>query len=208
MTKNFSFCMALWSLATFLTPATLFGQNKLQMLSERNVSVAEHNNAMPFIVVGKVFFPTSKKSFSFQNVNSNFEATFPKRRVVKMGFSGSMAKEELESDFASNTVLYKNIYENIDVQVTGRSENAMFSLVVHPYGKLSDLVFQVSNGKNWQNTSPSVWQEIDGKKYNIKSSFEVNENFISIKCADFDAFEKLKIEFSATPETPVALSRR
>ncbi len=200
--------MALLSLVTLLLPVFLLGQNKLQMLQVAGNTNTLSPNGMPYLLVGKVFFPTCKKSFSFQNVNTTFEPVFPKKRVVKMGFSGSMAKEEMESDFASTTVLYKNVYENIDIQVSGRDENATFSLMVRPYGNLSDIIFQVSNGKNWQNTSPSVWQEIDGKKRNIKSSFEVNDNQITLKCADFDAFENLKIEFPATPDAPVALSKR
>jgi hypothetical protein len=208
MTKNFTFRMALLSLVISLLPALSFAQNKLQMLQVSGGTNAYTSNPMPYILVGKVFFPTSKKSFSFQNANTTFEPVFPKRRVVKMGFSGSTEKEEMESDFASTTILYKNVYENIDIQVTGRDENAIFSLVVHPYGKLDDIVFQVSNGKNWQNSSPIVWQDIDGKKQIVKSFFDVNENIVSLKCADFDAFENLKIEFPATPETPVALSKR
>lgn len=142
MTKNFTFYTTLLSLLISLLPAFSFAQNKLQMYQISGNTTSYTSSNVPYILIGKVFFPTSKKSFSFQNVNTTFETVFPKKRVVKMSYSGGMEKEEVEAEYSSTTVLYKNVYENIDIQVAGRDENAIFSLTVRPYGKLEDMFFK------------------------------------------------------------------
>jgi hypothetical protein len=199
MTKNLILTVFLFSM---LTNLSLLAQNKMQTMP-----IAQ-NNVLPYRIAGQLFYPASQTAFCFEGINTAFEALFPEKRIAKMSFSGTISKEEMEIAYAANDVTYKNIYENIDLQVLGNAENMTFRLAVHPYGKTTDIAFKVENGKDWISSSPMIWQEIEGKKRILKADFDVNEQQVTLKIANYDAFETLYISFPAKPLLADALSRK
>lgn len=103
-----------------------------------------------------------------------------------------------------NTLLQKNIYNNIDIAYKGsKAEGLKYDFIVNPGGKVSDIVLRYSgqdalkieDGNITLTTSlgqlnefmPKVYQEVNGKIKDIKAKYKLNsDNNIVIEVGSYN----------------------
>ncbi len=111
-----------------------------------------------------------------------------------------------------NSILQKNIYNNIDILYKGsKSEGLKYDFIVNPGGKTEDIVLKYSGQDNLKiddgnivvSTSlgelteymPKVYQTINGRIKDVKARYELTqENNVVIKVDNYDASVPLIID--------------
>ncbi len=106
------------------------------------------------------------------------------------------------------TIVYKNVYPNIDMLIHAKTSGMEYEFVIYPGGNVSDIQIQwnglqnmemmqngglhyVSNMIDMQDSKPVSF--IPGGTQ-VPSSFEKNENEISFNVAEYDHSQKLTID--------------
>jgi gliding motility-associated-like protein len=149
----------------------------------------------------------SKGSKSVNNISVSF--VNPSKKVVLIGdellegkincFNGTDATNWQTNVPTSQNLVYKGLYDNIDIKYYSLKGKIKYDIIVHPQGDLDKVVFQYQgvekimkdrNGKLILNTKkgnftediPEAYQIVDHKKRLVKIDYQINDNnWVSFK---------------------------
>jgi hypothetical protein len=112
----------------------------------------------------------------------------------------------------SRGVLYRELYESVDLNVYGAERRIEYDYTIRPGGKVSDIKFEYENVKNtkidkqgnllietefceFRHRKPHCYQEVDGKKALIEARFNrIADNTYGFKVERYDQNRELVID--------------
>ncbi len=157
--------------------------------------------------VSKISFtPKFFENGSFELVYRNSNSVYP----VSMGEAKQMkilTKDQSNSYMLSDKILYKNLYDNIDMTFYKKGISCKYDFIVYPSGDPSQIVIDMSDnitveenfltyGQNGfiKELTPVTYQIINGKKVSVECRAEVNNRTLTFKIGEYNKSYPLIID--------------
>ncbi len=212
-------------------PKIIFEENKNQWPEQvkfqadiRGGNLWLEKNTFTYLFMGEADFHNHSRnpddtitvkyhSFKVNFQNSNPDVELSGNNLLswhKNYYRGNDPKKWAEKVKLYTQVYYKDLYENIDMQIYNSEQNLKYDLIVYPGGNIKNIRFNYNGpdkmhleyGHLYITTSvgtiieqkPYSYQEINGVKTEIPCSYILQKNILSFAVGNYDASLPLIID--------------
>ncbi len=149
---------------------------------------------------------------SFLNVKNNFKTIAPENPILKIYSFIGKDRNKWQSVNSYSKLKVNNLYKDIDAIITIEDNQPRYDFIVNPGANPESIKFNFkgqdqielsNNGDKIELTTRFgklstgklyAYQDLDGKRKQIKCQFVWRSNFISFKLGDYDSKYKLTID--------------
>ncbi|MCC6691430.1 MAG: SBBP repeat-containing protein [Bacteroidia bacterium] len=152
----------------------------------------------------------------FENINLNIAVQSVGMSEAYENFYNSHCLQGITNVRSFNKIIYKNIYNKIDVKFTGSTEKGLkYDLIIHPGGNPSDIKLKYSGAEaisiineklrirtsinEYEEYIPKAYQIINGQVVDVKAKYVLNGTMVSF------AFESVNRKRTWDPEFPLII---
>ncbi len=150
--------------------------------------------------------------FSLKPLNANTSNIKEKNKIdfYTNYFIGNDRQQHFSRVPSFNTIIYENIYNNIDWEISSEGDFVKHTFVVHPFGKVEDIKVEyvgaesveIKNGQLHIKTkhgeiieqAPYVIQNKDGVLKEIRGKYSTDKNIVTYIVEDYDKTTDLLID--------------
>lgn len=168
----------------FTTNQNLFSQNKQQLIA----------NAMSSSNVVEKVEKINLRRLNFKNTSPKKTTIVPQTRNAKTSYSGSDSND-WAADYSAGLIIFKNIYEGIDLKILGKGTTAQYILFAQPNANIAAIMMQ-GEGEATTMGVPQITQEIDNHEEKIEGTYVISNNIVTIQSGNYNKNEVLKIDVS------------
>jgi hypothetical protein len=149
----------------------------------------------------------------FIDANFNGNVTFLKPETINYKYlNGAIGEIKIKSGYQE--ILYRNIYDGIDLRFYFYKGSLKYDFIVHANGNSNNIKMEYLGAEslinqptkiivktplgNLEESIPSIYQISDSKKKKIEGSYQIKDNQVSFRIEDFDSTKDLIIDPWAT----------
>ncbi|MBL4670045.1 MAG: SBBP repeat-containing protein [Flavobacteriales bacterium] len=236
--------MIIFSLPFFISASTsVFIENKGQLVNREGLSLKDvlciykganydvyfQNNRISYVLKSikknqkQQDTPFAKKVPSYVSMQYRVDLEFLFSQSQEITFNSPIEinqkylNEKIGEIFIKDgyqEILYKNIYNGIDIRFYIKNQSLKYDFIIHPNGNYKDIKMKYNGAENLINKSskiiittplgnleeniPEIYQQSSSGKTNIKGNYIINENIISFQIDNYNPNKNLIIDPWAT----------